>query len=139
MTTVAYRDGVMACDSQLTGGFKSVTPSKVVIGRSKMVGFCGDYASGYAGAQYLAEEASDKPESHSDDDNEYIVTDGKRIWLADTRLRLAPVGDKFWAVGSGGIAAMAAMYAGADAETAVKIAIKVDEYSGGKVRTFKLG
>lgn len=139
MTTIAYRDGTMACDSRLTGGFVSLAPSKVIVGKRLMVGFCGDYAGGYVGAQYLAEESQDKPDTCSEDDNEYIVTDGKKIWLADTKLRLAPVGDRFWAVGSGGIAAMAAMYAGADAKTAVQIAIKVDENSGGKVKTFTLG
>ena len=136
MTTIAYRNGVMACDSQISGGFVSTCPDKVIVGKC-LVGFSGDYAAGYQGALYLAGESQERPD-YGDDDTEYIVVDRKRIWIADSRLRLAPIGDKFWSIGSGCAAAMAAMYMGASAEDAVKIAIKVDEYSGGKVRTYTL-
>ena len=139
VTTVAYRDGTMACDSQISGGYISSCPSKVIVGREYMVGFCGLYTAGYSGALYLAGESQDRPDVYGEDEAEFIVTDGKQIWIADERLRMAPIGDKYWATGSGGAAAMAAMHMGASAEEAVKIAIKLDESSGGKVRTFNLG
>ena len=130
MTTVAVRDGVMACDSRLTGGFISSAPGKVVVGRDCIVGFCGPYASGYTGALWLAGELNDRPETDSGDDNEFIVLRRDGIWLADHILRMAPIKGKFWATGSGGMAAMAAMHMGASALDAVKIAIKLDEGSG---------
>jgi len=129
----------MACDSQLTGGFVSSTPLKVVVGRKFMVGLCGSYAAGYQGALFLAEEIQYRPDTHADDDCEFMITNGKKIWLADTHLRMAPIAERFWAVGSGGIAAMVAMNLGCSAEDAVREAIKVDELTSGKVRVFSLG
>jgi len=136
MTTIAYKSGVMACDSQISGGFISTCPDKVILGKCA-VGFTGDYVAGYQGALFLAGESQERPD-YAEDDTEYIVVDAGKIWIADSRLRIAPIGDKFWSIGSGCAAAMAAMYMGASAEDAVKIAIKVDEYSGGKVRTYNL-
>lgn len=42
------------------------------------------------------------------------------------------------AIGSGGDFAMAAMMGGADAREAVKIASKLDPYTGGKIRVIKV-
>lgn len=42
------------------------------------------------------------------------------------------------ALGSGSVAAMGAMLAGADAKTAVKIASKLDPYTGGKIDVVKV-
>ena len=138
MTTVAYRDGVMACDSLLTGGFKSVIKDKVIKGRDATVGFCGDAIAAYSSAMYLAGEVQDRPAASSKDDVLFLVYRDGDLFLADSELRELPLdGNKFYAIGSGEQAAMTAMYMGASATEAVKMAIKVDENSGGRVKEYK--
>ena len=128
----------MACDSRITGGFISKTPRKVIVGSKCIVGFCGGYAAGYSGALFLAGESSDRPETYSGDVEEYMILNPTGIFLADEHLRIAPISGEFCATGSGGIAAMAAMYMGATALEAVRIAIKCDECSGSPAREYRL-
>jgi len=45
---------------------------------------------------------------------------------------------EYWAIGSGGLAALCAMDAGASAERAVQIACERDLWCGGKITTLKL-
>lgn len=133
MTTVAFKDGVMACDSQMSGNFISLTKRKVIKGNKSIVGFCGDAISGYSGALYLCGDEQDRPITTRDDDVLFMIWDGSRLFLADNEFRSIPVDDKFHAIGSGGAIAMAAMELGCSAPEAVKMAIKYDEYSGGRV------
>lgn len=138
MTTIAVRDGKMACDSRITGGFIAATKTKIITGRNCLVGFCGDYIACYSGALWLAGELSDRPSTSDSDDVLFLVLRGKDIYLADAQLREAPVGGKYWAIGSGEQAAMTAMHMGATAKEAVKMAKLVDECTGGRVREFSL-
>ena len=138
MTTIAVRDGVMACDSRMTGGYIAVCKSKVVEGRGCLVGFSGDAIAGYSGAMYIAGEAQDRPTT-SKDDVWFLILRGDGMFLADHEFRELPLsGNKYFAIGSGEQAAMVAMHMGATAAEAVKMAIKVDENSGGTVREFTL-
>lgn len=138
MTTVAFRDGVMACDSRMTGGFVSICKSKVIAGRDATVGFCGDPIAAYPLALYLAGEVQDRPQSNSKDDVLFMVYRNGELFLADSELRELPLkGNKYFAIGSGEQAAMVAMHMGATAKEAVQMAIKVDENSGGPVREFQ--
>ena len=61
---------------------------------------------------------------------------GIRLW--SSRLVAIPTDAQCWAIGSGGMAAMGAMLAGATPQDAVEIAKQCDEYSGGPVQTLKL-
>jgi hypothetical protein len=49
-----------------------------------------------------------------------------------------PINTEFAAWGSGAMAALAALHMGASAKQAVKVAKKVDVYTGGKVKTMKI-
>ena len=128
----------MACDSRVTGGFISQTQGKVVVGMGCMVGFCGDPIAGYGGAQYLAGELQERPYTGKDDVLFLVYRDGQ-LSLADSEYREFPLkGNKYYAIGSGEQAAMVAMHMGATAKDAVRMAIKVDECSGGPVREYTL-
>jgi 20S proteasome alpha/beta subunit len=48
------------------------------------------------------------------------------------------ISDKFCAIGSGAQAALAVMHMGYTTREAVKVAAKIDPYTGGRVRTLKL-
>ncbi len=138
MTTIAVKDGVMASDSRLTGGYMSDKGTKVVEGRDAIVGFSGDAIPGYAIAEHFSDKSNTPPETSGDDDVHLLIlkADGS-ISLADARLREMPLAKKcHWAIGSGAQAAMVAMNLGCTAAEAVKEAMKVDEYSGGRVREY---
>jgi len=139
MTTVAFRDGVMACDTRMTGGFISVCKDKIVSGREAIVGFCGDPIAAYCGAQYLAGELQDRPIINSKDDVLFLMYREGSLYMVDGDLRELPLdGNKYFAIGSGEQAAMVAMHMGATARDAVAMAIKVDENSGGRIKVFTI-
>lgn len=139
MTTVAYRDGVMACDSRISGGFLSLIKSKVIVGQGVMVGFCGDPMAAWGAAMYLAGHIQDRPSVSGKDDVLFLMYREKKLYLLDGELRELPLdGNKYYAIGSGEQAAMVAMHMGATAAEAVKMAIRVDENSGGPVKEFTL-
>lgn len=138
MTTVAYRDGVMACDTRMTGGFISTVDTKVITGPDALVGFCGDPIAAYEAAVWLAGETRERPSCSNKDDILFLVYRRNGLFLVDGELRELPLKGKYHAIGSGEQAAMVAMHMGATAKEAVKMAIRVDENSGGTVKEYSL-
>lgn len=137
MTTVAYSDGVMAWDSKLTSdhmsyglkGLKDVDAGVIVAG-------CGDAYAMFAMINWLLTgKEGDPPRCSREDDFALLLLwkDGL-LESMDRRGRLMPLNPREqYAIGSGGMAAKAAMLCGATAEGAVEIAGKCDPYTGGAV------
>ena len=139
ITTIAARSGKMACDSRITGSYIQ-NGVKIVQGDNIIVGWAGDWVAGYAIAEQIAKIATeDEPKLDDSDDVEFLIMIGRKLYLGDKQMRMAPIHSKYYAIGSGGQAAMVAMNLGCSAEEAVKEAIKVDEASGGRVRVFTNG
>lgn len=136
MTTIAYKDGVIACDSRMTEGdtilYDEYNKHKVVEG---VHFFCAGSVEDipHLIQFYLGgEERSGRVTA--------IVVDGGEVFsvkLGDGFTEVIPV-DYPYAIGSGQDYAIAAMDMGADAKTAVKQAMKRDPFTGGRVRTFKV-
>ena len=137
MTTVAVRDGKMACDSRMVGGFIA-SAHKILAGDGILVGYCGDAVAGYVFAEYVAGLAEEPPKNGGDDSIDLLVLKGKKLYLVDNRLRWFPIPNKYYAIGSGSQAAMVAMHMGATAKEAVEMAKLVDECTGGRVREYSL-
>jgi hypothetical protein len=138
MTIIAVKDGLMASDSRSTGDYiQNVT--KVVQGDNITVGWSGDWVAGYAIAEWIAKISKDDEPPTDDCDVDLLVMIGKKLWLADQKMRMAPVPRGHFAIGSGAIGAMVAMNLGLSAEQAVKEVIKVDESCGGRVKIFSNG
>lgn len=141
MTTIAYRDGVLAADSLVTLGGTKVHGSYQKIRR------IGDYLIGTAGSvaacQAFVEWLKSGDDAHAPPKGEYgaLIVDprGRVREIENGSVLPAPRGAKFFALGSGGPFALAAMYAGASATEAVKIAAKIDTNTGLPVKTLKLG
>ena len=145
MTTVAWRGGYMAADSLLVrgGGIK---------GTATKIHRVGDYVIGTAGTlmdcvafvrwwqdrdrpldfRAFRNDGSDAPDLHA------LVAgpDGVEVWTE--HLQPVPVETEFYAIGSGAMAAMAAMYMGASAAEAVRIASLVDQYTGGEIQVLEV-
>lgn len=139
MTTIAYRDGVLAADSLVTLGDTKVH------GRYLKIQRIGEYLVGVAGGVADCQAFVDWAKSPEDDpppkgSYSALVIDGKgRLKEVEGGNPLPKLrGAKFAAIGSGGPFAIAAMYAGASAVDAVKIACKIDTGSGLPVKTLKV-
>lgn len=141
VTTIAYRDGVLAADSLATIGDTKAHGSYQKIRR------IGDYMVGAAGSVAASEEFINWLLKHGDDDDlppkgQYsaLVIDAKgRVREIESGSILpVPRNAKFYSIGSGAPYALAAMYAGASAAEAVKIAAKIDTSTGLPVKILVL-
>lgn len=143
MTTIAYRDGVMAADTQCSSGNRKFRISKIK--RLKCGGLLG--GSGSLAAmlkiQRWAEagfSADDAPEFGDDggDFEALIVRGDGTVYLLDDEMELMPVTDELIAVGSGGPYAVAAMHCGLTPAEAVDVAAHYDPGTGGPVHEMRL-
>lgn len=135
MTIIAAKDGFVASDSRITGDYMQ-NGVKMVRGDNIIVGWSGDWVPGYAIAEWIAKISTDDEPPTDDCEVEFLVMIGKKLWLGDQKMRLAPIMQSYFAIGSGSQGAMVAMNLGCSAEEAVKEVIKVDEGCGGRVKVW---
>lgn len=144
MTTIAYRDGILASDSRVTTKdfVESDTDTKIWRLRDgSLFGSSGDYMGGLILFRSLVESLKAKkfvlPERNLKGTKAlFISKQGDQFYFEFHTWELRK--DEYLAIGSGGKFALAAMDAGADAKTAVRIGMKRDIYSGGKLRYLEL-
>lgn len=132
VTTIAYRDGVLAADTLMTAnGMRAGDQVKIMRRGRLIIGFAGASRNFEAFRNWLASGATGA--FSSEDGNVFIIPpDGcPVVWGdGDTPWReTAP----FWALGTGEAVAMGAMQAGSSAEDAVRAAIALDVNSGGEI------
>jgi hypothetical protein len=152
MTTIVYRDGIMAADSRFTieteaGGSRMGKCEKlyrkfIKVGKhteEHILGFAGEsmpallyldwYGSGKEPPQIFADMVSDFS---------VLIFNKHGVFEADAYCRPERVLEKFWSIGSGAKAALGAMHMGATANQAVAIACKIDPYSGTPITWMRL-
>lgn len=143
MTTIAYKDGVLAADAIMCSGGVLIGNAEKITRRDD-----GALAGGAGDASYVSAfltwfkdgEQGPPPEAregeHSFDRAIIIRPTGaieKTIEVYEPRGRF-PVRAVYYAMGSGKESALGAMYAGASAEMAIHAAIAHDPHTGGDVR-----
>jgi len=143
MTTIAYKDGVVAYDSLVTvGRRKHLEPAKVFKWNKALIGMCGADCPTNDVVKHWLNKLLAEPQvtklKNSDFELLIIPLDGRlRLLYSDGRGLFL---DKpFYAIGSGSDYAMGAMAHGASAEEAVRIAAVFDTATGGKIRTKRRG
>lgn len=142
MTTIAYRGGVLASDTQMTDGNIKSSGRKLhyVKDKAAWVGVAGAVCDCQKFLRWFADVAEEDEEFDEDEDDFVALVmydDGKvECWTADLKKDVLEVGE-FYAIGSGGPAALAAMHMGADARKAVETAARVDLNTGGDVAIAK--
>lgn len=158
MTTIAYRDGVVAADSQETwdseGGGASkhkcvklyrkqvrsekegVPPHDVIIATAgaSMPGMV--FVDWYGSGKDIPDSLIHGTDNDGNFDVLIVTPDG--VFIADRYCRPVKIEDKFIAIGSGRKAALAAMHCGKTAVEAVEIAAKIDPYTSGKIVSMSL-
>ncbi|MCF5708964.1 proteasome subunit beta [Pseudomonas syringae] len=137
MTTIAYKDGVIAYDSRQTRGGAIVSDDcrkcEIVNGVSFFLSGCVCDEKALIAA-YFGTPSKDPVECSG-----FVVDNGKLMMVGHDdktgiwRQPLDPANPD--AIGSGSAYALAAMDMGASAEEAVRAAMKRDIYTGGTVRT----
>lgn len=144
MTTIVYRDGMMAADSQTTistdaGGARKFRCEKLY--RSKdgkaIIGTAGE---SFPALKFVRWYGSGKkpPKELAGTDFTCLVLTSSGLVEYDGHCEPDPVLEPFYAVGSGAKAALGALHMGATAEQAVEIACRIDPYSSPPIVTMRL-
>jgi ATP-dependent protease HslVU (ClpYQ) peptidase subunit len=134
MTTIAVSQEMVAADTLMTDGSTiASTIKKIQRVPDGIAGYAGSVTDGYKFMQWLNGYFDDeKPEL--EDFEGILLTNKGNIISFESDLTPIQHNDKFYALGSGKQAALAAMHLGEDPKGAVKIAMKVDVFTGGKVK-----
>jgi 20S proteasome alpha/beta subunit len=142
MTTVAYRAGILACDSQATSGhLKTGTFMKIgKVGRV-LYGGCGNASMVREFNAWIANGLQgEMPKLEFDEDDGMaglVVYENKRF-LSFERTGIVALNAEYMAMGSGRELALGAMAMGATAIQAVQAAMQHDIYSGGPIQSVSL-
>lgn len=136
MTTIAYRDGVIAADTSMSCD-GMVLSGRVKIARAddgRLIGAAGSSAYSDAFREWALKEQGNPPKTGADSIGFIIATDGSvRVWDSDEGDGFFRVHPPYFAAGSGAPVAFGAMHVGADAEAAVRAAIAHDKSTNGDV------
>ena len=147
MTTIAYRSGVLASDSKLSGQNNQYFADCKKIKKVKgwLIGAAGDFGPT---EMFMAkfdpktiEENRFIPWGTGAKDEEFsalVISPKGKIYYMEMNGAFAEIKAKYLAIGSGEAVAMAAMHAGATAIGAIKAAKVHDGGTGGPIQVVKL-
>lgn len=138
MTTIAYKDGVLVADTQVTeGNWTLGTVVKVRrIGRV-LAGYAGGLSAGQRFLEWVAEGlAGDCPMEEGNEG--FVIEPDGRITVWNSEYGIAMGHGKYYSCGSGRPFAVGAMAAGASAQEAVLIAATHDIYTNDKLTVLHL-
>lgn len=147
MTTVAFKDGILAADSMITSEdtIISITEQKVFKTKKYLCAYCGELGIGQSFIEWVQNDFSKDyvPKNLSGEikgDFTGIVIDKDsniKIYQCDENgMNSFSYGkQKIGAWGNGASFALGAMYAGVGAKQAVQIAAQLDTHTGGLINT----
>ena len=139
-TTIAWKNGVLACDKQMTDNGRIMRGAcKAVVTADTVYAVTGTITRGLKFIQWLRDGGPDQEEKAPKLKDTVVVamsmSTGKlTVWESDYPL---VVEDAMFATGSGGDIALGAMAHGATPAQAVQYASRWDDGTGGGVQVFK--
>ncbi len=140
MTTIAYKDGVMAADTLGMWAGMKIPTRKIVRIDGGLIGTAGNYVDALRFIEWY-EAGADRDKIPVGHNPSYdgpvftaLVADSCGVTCWSEAFVPDPVLSPFVSIGSGCDAAMAAMHMGASAREAVHVAAKVDYYTNGDVQ-----
>lgn len=148
MTTIAYRDGIIASDSQgHANGLNAAGRSKVHDINGWLLGGAGASSQIDEFISWFTTECQDgklrKPPSHLQTGNENSYTimavnkKSRAVYQFADGLHPFRINGKYFAIGSGMPVALGALAMGATAEQAIRCAAKHDVYTSGAIQIKK--
>ena len=140
MTTIAYKGGILAADSNCSaGGVRVYQVRKIFrIDDGSLVGFAGDLAEGMKLVDWLDDGADEETRPGLQNVHGLVVRPSGRITLYEQGVPINPRKPKYIAIGTGQATAMGAMFWGASAVGAVRAAIEHDDCTRGPVVSMRL-
>lgn len=141
MTIVAFKDDVMAADTQLSQHNAKFNAQKIVrLPDGGIAGGMGLFSAVYAGLKFLAEGGSEDNDRLPDvkDATILIARPDGSLWIVEDRFPAYPVMDISIAIGCGADAAKMAMQLGKSAVEAINLVIKQDIMCGEPVQWMEL-
>jgi ATP-dependent HslUV protease subunit HslV len=139
MTTVAYRDGVMAADSSCwEGSTNAHSVRKVWKIRKCLIGCSGNMSDIHAFVRWIKDGAIEEEYPRMKQLAAIVATsDGKVCSFESGSFHPIPVVGKYCSVGSGADVALGAMHHGATAVEAIRAARHHNEATKGRIITVK--
>ncbi|WP_332823278.1 hypothetical protein [Stutzerimonas kunmingensis] len=133
MTTIAIKDGVVAVDTQATGGSYAFRIQKIArLPDGGVAAMAGSAAEGYAALRWLVDgEKGDGPDIAGS--VILIVRPDKTIWVADSQWPAFPILDDSYTTGCGQDLARSALARGSGPVEAVAEACEMDAFSSGPI------
>lgn len=138
VTTVAFKEGTMAGDTQITAETTIYRAQKIYkTPDGSLVGGCGAWSKAYQALDWMLN--GEKGDSPKFDGAQILIArpDGS-LWIADDEFPAYPLLDKFIAVGCGAQAAMLAMSDGSSAVEAIQKVSKLDAHTSSPVQYLSL-
>lgn len=139
MTTIAYKDGILAADSQMNvGNIKIPGAAKIVsLPNGDILAGAGHLdkvaiAQAFFGQKNWKDKIDEAP--IWEDGFEAILVSKGKLYYCTRNCVPYPVEHPFFAIGSGTDVAMAGMYTGLSAPDAVLLASELDIYTNNKVQ-----
>ena len=139
MTTIAYKDGVLAadsacvCDGVYEGRVEKVVRSNAL---NAYIAVSGNLANQAIFQRWLESGARESEKPELDDFSAMVVRGDGAVTQYDKLLEEFRIYGEFFAIGSGRELAVGAMAAGATAVEAVEVACRFDTSSHGPVDVF---
>jgi ATP-dependent protease HslVU (ClpYQ) peptidase subunit len=146
MTTIAFKDGILASDSRYSHESFGITRGpklfrKTVGKREFLLGIAGDAHAAMLFVDWYGTSNADLYKiltEMADDNFAVLVWDGKHLSEANRYCRPIEVDEPYYAIGSGAGHAMTAMDCGKNAVQAVRFAARRDHYTGGRIVSMSL-
>lgn len=143
MTTVVYKNGVMAADKMASeGNNKTGKMTKIFRVNGYLVGFSGAADCSMALLRWFEDGADEEawPDPYKDDPEAtmMVVAPTGQVMFYERFPIPIIMENEFFAIGSGADFALGAMQMGADPKTAVEVACLLDAYSGNGIDMLSL-
>lgn len=142
MTTIVFRDGIMAADTRAYSGASTPIGFKAKIHRLKDGSLMGVSSTIPGQAEAFINWVNDGSNMETIDQLGELklaaivaMKDGNIIYFNDSPLPSGPIAGSFFAIGSGEQYALGALSCGATAEAAVTAAAQHDPWTGGEIHT----
>jgi hypothetical protein len=140
MTVIAYRDGVMVADTEMSIGNVKSRCLKIAKKNGHLIGLCGAECPPLATfvSAFGKKDDETKKALSGFKFTALVVTPKGEMQLWDPSMTFEPLQTPFYAIGSGGEVAMGAMEMGASSRRAVLAAIKWASQVSGPMTTLRL-
>lgn len=141
MTTIAYRNGVLAADSQASDSqvwrTRKIERLDTEAGEL-LVGWCGEVFAAQVFIEWLKDNKNRKPDIGNEDFEAIVIAKTGRVTIWNQSMVPWKPRASYYALGSGAGPALGAMWAGKGAIAAVQAACKHDPYSSAPIHSLKL-